>query len=102
MPKPKKPEHSPSRSAHVWTGAESTYTISEQQSLFRPGDDNTVKGEIVVKLSTTAAASVTASIPTGPLGSRSVGVPNGFGIPEVDAVLRRFGARAVSRHPARS
>ncbi len=72
-------------------------------SIFPPGADNTVRGEILVKLSPSGAAAMTASIPTGPLGSRLSGLPRGFGIAELDAVLRRIGARSVTRlHPPTS
>ncbi|HZR01140.1 MAG TPA: S8 family serine peptidase [Chloroflexota bacterium] len=70
------------------------------RSLFGPGDDNVVRGEVVVKLAAPAARAVTASIPTHPLRALTVGLPSGFGIPEVDEVLQRHGAVAVSRvHP---
>src|SRR5262249_26501399 len=85
MPKPKGPGTSQSSGesgSHAVRGAEPAGTDgSPMQSLFRPGDDNTVRGEVVVKLAPTAAPTVTSSIPTGPLGIAQVGVPNGFGIP---------------------
>jgi subtilisin family serine protease len=73
---------------------------SPPRSLFGPGDDNVVRGEVVVKLAASAARAITSSIPTHPLRALSVGLPSGFGIPEVDEILQRHGAVAVSRvHP---
>lgn len=72
-------------------------------SLFGPGADNTVRGELVLKLSADAVSAATSSIPTGPLGALSRGIPSEFGLAEVDSVLKRFGPRSVSRmHPPRS
>ncbi len=68
-----------------------------QSSLFKPGDDNTVQGEVLLKLTPSSEMGVTASIPTGPLGTRSVGVPSGFGISELDSVLQRYGAQSIVR-----
>ena len=42
----------------------------ESLTLFAGDDDNIVPGSLIVKLSPEAAASITASIPTGPLGRR--------------------------------
>src|SRR5262245_15628824 len=72
-------------------------------SLFQPGDDNTVRGELVVKLAPSGQASVTESVPATPLRGLTVGVPRGLGIPDVDAVLERYNAHAVAQvHPPRS
>ncbi|MDQ3810927.1 MAG: S8 family peptidase, partial [Chloroflexota bacterium] len=59
-------------------------------------------GELVLKLSAQAADSVSSSIPTEPLRGLAVGLASTFGIPELDDVLRRFGARCLSQvHPPR-
>ena len=89
----------------------------QARPLFGPDDDNAIKGEVIVKLRPSARRAITESIPTGPLRGLTLGVPQGFGIPEVDAVLAQFEAtavvpsgckrvgircRALPRHPARS
>jgi subtilisin family serine protease len=90
-------------SAPSSSGAAPEGGIDTAPRLFGPRADNTVQGEVVVKLSAAGASAVTTSIPTAPLRGMTLGVPAGFGIDDVDAVLKRYRAVAVSRlHPPRS
>ena len=95
------PKLKPTGSSSRHTESESSFTgdftlrTDAASSLLQPGDDNIVKGELLLKLSPAANNSVRSSIPSGPLGTRMYGVPGGFGIAEIDKVLERFGAQSV-------
>ncbi len=68
--------------------------------LFLPDGDNVVRGEVIIKLTKTGTDQFAESIPAGPPGTRSANSPDRFGLRDVDAVLRRHGARAVGKlHP---
>jgi subtilisin family serine protease len=57
------------------------------QSIFGPGDDNTVPGEVLVALEPDAAAEVTASIPNMPDRGGAAGSVTAFGASELDRGL---------------
>ena len=99
MPTPTGPGDAPGGAS----GSGGTGDPRTQRSLFGPGDDNTVRGEVLVRLAAPATRSISTSIPTGPVSGLARGIPSRFGIPEVDAVLQKHGAVAVARlHPPTS
>jgi subtilisin family serine protease len=59
-----------------------------------------VPGEVIIKLSSTGIAKVTASLPTGPSRGLDAAAPSLTGNPEIDAVLAGVGGRAIFQlHP---
>jgi len=65
--------------------------------IFGPKDDNTVPGELLVKLTDEAYMSVTASIPPTPLRRAAVPSVNAFGVPELDQALQMFGVSSIAK-----
>lgn len=74
-----------------------TEPAQELGSLFGPEADNTVAGELLLKLQAGALADVSESIPSGPPGIRSDTLPTLFGLPAVDTVLRAHPIRSITR-----
>jgi serine protease len=66
-------------------------------SIFQGEDDNIIRGEVLIKLAPAATATITESVPTGPVRQNFARTPSGLGIGDVDAVLSQAGCYAITR-----
>ncbi|MGW4980293.1 S8 family serine peptidase [Streptomyces mirabilis] len=64
----------------------------DRMTIFAPGDDNRVAGEVIVKLAPEAASKVATTVPTGSIVFTEA---TSLGIPPLDHVLARIGTLSV-------
>lgn len=75
-------------------------TAQLRTSIFGEGGSDMISGELIVQLDDATAASITESIPRGPMRGRAMAGTAQFGVPALDNALAKLKVTSVTRlHP---